>query len=86
MMRRKSKSSDDWRPSTLTELRARLDKREFIAYEQLWEEFQVVLGKFKNSLSMNDHLAQQAHATLNLLKTLIVTCHIFDNVAGNEKR
>ena len=39
MMRRKRKVDNDWRPSTLTELRARVDKREFVAYEQLWEEF-----------------------------------------------
>jgi hypothetical protein len=56
-MRRKRKSEDDWRPISLTELRARLDKREFIAYEQLWEEFQVVLGTFINLLPMKDPLA-----------------------------
>jgi len=57
VMRRKRKSEDDWRPISLTELRARLDKREFIAYEQLWEEFQVVLGTFINLLPMKDPLA-----------------------------
>jgi hypothetical protein len=73
-MRRKRKAENDWRPSTLTELRARVDKREFFAYEQLWEEFQLILGTFKNCLPVKEILAQNAQVTLNLLQTLIVTC------------
>ena len=40
--RKKFKSQEsnnlDWRPTSMTALRSRLDRREFIAFEQLWEE------------------------------------------------
>ena len=42
MRRKKFKAQEpnnlDWRPTSMTALRSRLDRKEFIAYEQLWEE------------------------------------------------
>jgi hypothetical protein len=38
-MKKKSKVYDDeWKPASLTDVRARLDKREFSSYELLYEE------------------------------------------------
>jgi hypothetical protein len=38
MKKKSGDKSDAWRPASLTDIRARLDKREFKSSEQLYEE------------------------------------------------
>ena len=38
-----SEANAGWRPTSLTDLRSRLDRKEFIAYEHLWTDIQVCL-------------------------------------------
>ena len=62
----------DWRPTSMTNLRSRLDRKEFIAYEQLWEEIQVMLTTYLIGLPLRDILHQKAQVTMNLLHTLVI--------------
>lgn len=62
----------DWRPTSMTNLRSRLDRKEFIAYEQLWEEIQVMLTTYLIGLPLRDMLHQKAQVTMNLLHTLVI--------------
>lgn len=56
----------------MTNLRSRLDRKEFIAYEQLWEEIQVMLTTYLIGLPLRDMLHQKAQVTMNLLHTLVI--------------
>lgn len=62
----------DWRPVSMTALRSRLDRKEFIAYEQLWDEIQQLLTTYIMGLPMRDILHQKARVTMNLLDTLVI--------------
>ena len=77
MRRKKFKSQEqnnlDWRPTSMTALRSRLDRKEFIAYEQLWDEIQVLLTTYIVGLPLRDVLHQKAQVTMNLLHTLVIT-------------
>lgn len=57
----------------MTALRSRLDRKEFIAYEQLWDEIQVLLTTYILGLPLRDVLHQKAQVTMNLLHTLVIT-------------
>ena len=57
----------------MTALRSRLDRKEFIAYEQLWDEIQVLLTTYIVGLPLRDVLHQKAQVTMNLLHTLVIT-------------
>ena len=62
---------------TLTDVRARLDKREFNSSEQLYEELQICLTRITDGISLRESISQKAQATLNLLFTLVIECAIF---------
>ena len=58
--RKKFKSQEsnhlDWRPVSMTALRSSLDRKEFIAYEQLWEDIKALLTTYIMGLPMRDIL------------------------------
>ena len=76
MRKKKFKSQEnnnlDWRPTSMTALRSRLDRKEFIAYEHLWEEVQMLLTSYIMGLPIRDNLHQKAQVTMNLLGTLVI--------------
>ena len=74
----------DWRPTSLTALRSRLERREFIAYEHLWEELQLVLTTYIMGLPVRDLLHQKAQCCMNLLHTLVITYQIFELVTTKK--
>lgn len=57
-MRKKSgNKSEQWRPASLTDIRARLDKREIKSSEHLYEELQICLTSFTDAISMRETIA-----------------------------
>lgn len=57
MKRKSSNKSDSWRPPSLTDLRARMDKREFNRSSMLYEELQICLTAYTDAISMRETLA-----------------------------
>lgn len=68
----------------MTALRSRLDRKEFIAYEHLWEEIQIVLTSYIIGLPLRDILHQKAQVTMNLLHTLVISYQIFELVTAKK--
>ena len=64
----------------MTALRSSLDRKEFIAYEQLWEDIKSLLTTYIMGLPMRDILHQKAQVTMNLLHTLVINQQIFELV------
>lgn len=54
MRRRSRDKADNWRPVSLTDIRARFDKREFLSSEHLYEEMQICLTAFTDAVSMRE--------------------------------
>ena len=79
-----SEANISWRPTSLTDLRSRLDRKEFIAYEQLWTDIQVCLQTFIMGLGVRDTLHIKAQVTNNLLLTLVDDCQIFEQVTAKK--
>ena len=76
LMRKKSKGIEgEWRPTSLTDVRARQDRREFTSADLLFEELQVTLTAYTVN---RDTLCQQAQVVMNLLYTLVIECKIFE--------
>lgn len=84
MKKRSGDKSETWRPCSLTDIRARFDKREFVSSEQVYEELQICLASFTDAISMRETITQKAQATLNLLFTLVIECKIFEQVTKKE--
>ena len=68
----------------MTALRSRLDRKEFIAYEHLWEEVQMLLTSYIMGLPIRDNLHQKAQVTMNLLGTLVINYQIFELVTTRK--
>ena len=52
----------DWKAPSLTELRARLERREFGAYEQFWDEMQHVFATYITGLPFKNVLRMKAQS------------------------
>jgi len=60
-MKKRSKiKEEEWRPASLTDIRSRLDRREFNHHETLYEEIQICLTAYTDAINMRETLAQQA--------------------------
>ncbi len=68
----------------MTALRSDLDRKEFMSYEHLWQEIQLLLTSYIIGLPIRDILHQKAQVTMNLLHTLVIDYQIFELVTTKK--
>lgn len=58
MKKKSSNKSDSWRPPSITDIRARMDKREFQSSAMVYEELQICFTAYTDAINMRETLAQ----------------------------
>jgi hypothetical protein len=79
LIKKKQQNVDeDWRPDTLTDVRARLDKNQFPTFNNLYEDLQLCLLTFTKGINISEAAFKRAKRTLELLDTLVNNCKVFN--------